>query len=767
MLLQPRLAITSLSIAAFAAAAGAAEPIVTSDLLRLRTVTAIDVSADGTRAVLAVRSIAAEPSPPPPSSPPSRGDAPQARSKDQDEGAEPGYAYRSHVYLLDLSDGGAVPRQLTFGDRDDRSPQLSPDGRKVAFVRGAGDPDDRPQVWVMSLEGGEAQQITDLEHGAGAPRWSPDGDRLLVSSSTPIDELEGVSPWPQERPGGSWGDTEAAADRTARPDGTRREIRAWLARNAGRLDPAVITRLDYQGERELRGLMRFAHLFIVDPDDPQSAPKQITHGFFDHTDGAFMPDGRSVLYAAKKPVDEHPDRVRASDLWRVNADGTGDRVVLSLDGWNLSEPQPGPDGSVISFIGWRIDEPAFRLRRLGVVATPVLGGEPAQAEHVVWLTDESNFDAPVFDYAWRATRSAVVFNSAIRGGFPLLTISPGLLEPAPLVTEQEGERVGVHVFDVSGGAIVYATTSPRRPCAVRVRDARNDRLAWDLNPWVADKTLSLPVEGTVSRPDGTQVQYWLMEPTNREAKKRHPLVLEIHGGPSVMWGPGELTMWHEFQLLCSWGFGVVYANPRGSDGYGYAFRRGNFQNWGEGPAGDVLAVVDQAILADWVDADRLVVTGGSYAGYLTAWIVAHDHRFKAAVAQRGVYDLATFFGEGNAWRLVEWAMGGYPFDARYREVVRRNSPFTYVNRIRTPLLIMHADEDLRAGVQQSAMLYRGLKALARPVEYVRYPRAGHDLSRTGDPLQRMDRLNRIIEFFERYVENPRPAPAVSGGSAPE
>ncbi len=170
---------------------------------------------------------------------------------------------------------------------------------------------------------------------------------------------------------------------------------------------------------------------------------------------------------------------------------------------------------------------------------------------------------------------------------------------------------------------------------------------------------------------------------------------------------------------------------------------------------------------DWVDPDRLVVTGGSYAGYLTAWIVAHDHRFKAAVAQRGVYDMATFFGEGNAWRLVEWAMGGYPFDARYREVVRRNSPFTYVNRIRTPLLIMDADEDLRAGVQQSAMLYRGLKALARPVEYVRYPRAGHDLSRTGGPLQRMDRLNRIIEFFERYVENPRPAPAVSGGSAPQ
>ena len=131
----------------------------------------------------------------------------------------------------------------------------------------------------------------------------------------------------------------------------------------------------------------------------------------------------------------------------------------------------------------------------------------------------------------------------------------------------------------------------------------------------------------------------------------------------------------------------------------------------------------------------------------------------AAVVQRGVYDLATFFGEGNAWRLVEWSMGGFPWSLLIRPVLQRESPFTYVDRIRTPLLIMHASEDLRTGVSQSEMMYRALKVLERPVEYVRYPNAGHDLSRTGDPRQRMDRLNRIIEFFERHIDNPRPAPA--------
>jgi dipeptidyl aminopeptidase/acylaminoacyl peptidase len=170
------------------------------------------------------------------------------------------------------------------------------------------------------------------------------------------------------------------------------------------------------------------------------------------------------------------------------------------------------------------------------------------------------------------------------------------------------------------------------------------------------------------------------------------------------------------------------------------------------------------VLNEWVDPERLVITGGSYAGYLTAWIVSHDNRFKAAVAQRGVYDFNTFFGEGNAWRLLAWAMGGNPYDARFKQIIERNNPFTYVNRIKTPLLIKHSSQDLRTGVSQSEMLYRALKELGRPVEYVRYPNAGHDLSRTGDPLQRMDRLDRMIEFFERYVENPRPAPVVS--SAP-
>jgi dipeptidyl aminopeptidase/acylaminoacyl peptidase len=222
-----------------------------------------------------------------------------------------------------------------------------------------------------------------------------------------------------------------------------------------------------------------------------------------------------------------------------------------------------------------------------------------------------------------------------------------------------------------------------------------------------------------------------------------------------MWGPGEFTMWHEFQLLTSRGYGIVYCNPRGSGGYGFDFKKANYRNWGVGPASDILAACDEAAKLEWVDQDQQVVTGGSYAGYMTAWIVSQDHRFKAAVAQRGVYELSVFFGEGRAWRLVPNHYGGYPWEEEARKFLDANSPQTFVENIKTPLLIIHSDEDYRTGLIQSEYLYKSLKILGRPVELVRYPGEGHELSRSGNPKRRMDRLNRIFEFFERYVTHPQ------------
>ena len=701
-----------------------APPVSISDLLRLRTITDIDVAPSGAFAIITVREI----------------DPTDAPPYEVDATTTP--AYRTHLHRIDLTRPGASLIPLTSGERGGGGASISPNGRELAFIR-RGEDENAPQVWVLNLGGGEARQVTTLEHGAASVSWYPDARSLLVTVNEPVTR-DDTPPWPSERPGRAHND---ATHDAPTPDGDTQQLRAWLADNASKNDPTVINRLNFQGELSLRRDRRVGRLYRVNREgETWGDAELIAGGWFNRSGAIVTPRGDTILFAKREVTTADPDRDLGGDLWIMDLDGSNERVFLSSPDWRYSSPRPSGDGSVIAVIGQRMDEPWYRGRQLGLVSRD---GEPDREP--LWLTGPSIMDVSVRSHRWLPARSEVVFNTSYRGGVPLMVASTGLAAPDAIVDRRDELPVGVQVFDVGGGAIVYAENRVDAPCVLRVRDTRGDRLLADLNPWVAQRSLSRPVRGETTRPDGLTVEYWIMPPTNlADDGTKHPTVLEIHGGPSAMWGPGERSMWHEFQVLCGWGYGVVYANPRGSGGYGEAFQRGNHQDWGAGPAGDVLAALDEATLLPWVDAERLFVTGGSYGGYLTAWIVANDQRFKAAVAQRGVYDLNTFFGEGNAWRLFEWAMGGPPWDARLQPVIRRNNPFSYVNRIRTPLLIMHASQDLRTGVSQSEMMYRALQSMGRPVEYVRYPNAGHDLSRTGDPTQRMDRLGRIVEFFERY-----------------
>jgi dipeptidyl aminopeptidase/acylaminoacyl peptidase len=309
-------------------------------------------------------------------------------------------------------------------------------------------------------------------------------------------------------------------------------------------------------------------------------------------------------------------------------------------------------------------------------------------------------------------------------------------------------------FDLVGDKLVFVKTEPADPFELYLSDVdlKNAKRISDFNwDWVQTKQISFPEKKSFVNNKGLTVEYWMMKPVNYEAGKKYPLLLEIHGGPAAMWGPGETSMWHEFQYFCSQGYGVVYCNPRGSGGYGLDFLRANIKDWGTGPTSDVLTALDKTIAEGWADTSKLIVTGGSYAGYLVAWIIAHDHRFKAACSQRGVYDLATFFGEGNAWRLVPNYFGGYPWEPETKAILQRESPITYVQNITTPYIIFHGENDRRTGVTQGEMLYRSLKVLGRPVEYVRHPGATHEITRSGNNRQRMDQMLRTYEFFERWI----------------
>ncbi|MCP4011581.1 MAG: S9 family peptidase [Phycisphaeraceae bacterium] len=732
-----------------AVGSGDPTPITTNDLLRLRTIRDVEVDRLGRFAIVSVESF--------------------ERTGDTDGPIRPGdCAIRRHLFRIDLEDVDATPRQLTFGDRRDSSPELSPTGDRLAFVRAgeSGSDDDQDagaQIWILPLDGGEARQVTRFDDGAGRPRWSPDGASLVVESRRPLAEIireDGAPGWAPTRPGRVRHDEDDRVQSEAngvRPDpgGTLAEVRAWLEGNTGERNPRLVDRIAFQGEKAIEERVRLRQIYLVPLGDDAGPPRRLGRGVVDRFDPTFSVDGRSVFLAARSGK-VHPDEILDARLERVDlAEEASSTVILETVGWAFTDPIPGPDGSLIAFKGRPTDEPFYRGSRIGLI--PVAGGEP------IWATDGAELD--VGDFEWSNEAAKILFTAANAGAVPLYAASPATIEPVEIVRIRDGLPTQVECFAVGGDVIAWAESSSANPSVLRVRNDGIERPVFDANPWLADRLVVRPTEGWVDRPDGRRIQYWQLPPLGMEAGDTAPMILAIHGGPSAMWGPGEATMWLEWQLSASWGFGVVYCNPRGSGGYGEAFQRANHQDWGPGTASDCLAVVDAACTREWVDADRLVITGGSYGGYLTAWMIAHDDRFKAAVAQRGVYDLGTFYGEGNAFRLVDWAFGGRPFEPRFRELIERNNPFDDVADIKTPLLVLHGEQDLRTGVSQSAMMFRALRDLGRPVEYVLYPDAGHDLSRSGDPVQRMDRLDRILEFFTRFVTSKRatpPSTAVDG-----
>ncbi len=701
------------------------KPIVTSDLMKIATASQIQISPDGNKAVAVVTRKAVK--------------------------TENEYYYTNHLYLLDLV-STAEPTQLTFGDKNDGQPQWSPDGRQIAFTRTEG---EKSQVWILPLTGGEAHSITKAEYGAGQPRWSPDGKKILYSSNIPFYAIEGNTPWPNERPARVKGDEpnfkvmkpEDRKKTPTTPDGTLEEVRAWLARNSSESNPRVLNRQNIQGELNLQPDEEFLHLFVKTLGSDEKAV-QLTAGFQRFQGARWSPDGKTIICHSRNPK-VHPDRDLDSDLWIIDPETKTAKEFLTWPGYSVSNPSYSPDGTQVLFIAQPILNRHATQNQLAVVATA--GGKP----QVITTSLDRDVSGPV----WSADSKTIYFASETEGDIPLFSV------PAKggAISRILGNDSGVNNFDVRQEKVVYALTEVRNPWEVHMLSLKDkgSRQLTQLNEgWIRDRQIIYPREYWVNRPDGIKVQYWVMEPTGRKEGVKYPTILNIHGGPTAMWGPGIFSMWHEYQLENSWGYGVVYCNPRGSGGYGDKFKKGNFKDWGTSPAGDILSSLDEAIKSfAWIDKDQLFVEGGSYAGYMVTWIISHDNRFKAANAQRGVYDLTTFMGEGNAWRLVPNDFGGYPWDKESKALLDASSPLTYVKDINTPLLIIHGDQDLRTGPIQSEMLYKSMKILNKPVEYIRYPKEGHELTRSGNPGRMMDHLLRIIEFFERYVKHPEPAPA--------
>ncbi|MFN8344966.1 MAG: S9 family peptidase [Spirosomataceae bacterium] len=707
------------------------EKVVASDLTRVKQVGNVAISPDGKRAIYTLTTI-----------------EPAAEANE--------YDYRTHIWLADI-DGKTPPRAITRGNESASQPAWSPDGKSIAFVRSI---KGKGQVFIMPLEGGEAWQLTDYKHGASGPQFSPDGRRLLFSATPAFSALLSDSTlnptkigpfWSMEKAG--FAKNEYLKKNTAKPnpDGTLEEIRAYLDKDVEDKKAKVINRLNFQGEASAGQELNFTHLLVIEVKEG-AKPVPLTKGFYSYGGAVWSGDGTQIWFTTRADSLIHPDRDLESRICVMNADGTGMKTVLIEKGRTFGQPTPSPDGQWLAFTTQQapikssvLDQGHLAFLNLKTPgAKYIVNPFDRSLGNLKWVTltfPKNKKEVGKVDY--------VYFTAPSNGGSPVFRAVPTLDK-----TEQLSDfESGITDFDVVADKMVFSKTEVVNPSELYRADVlmKNAQKLSTHNEWVSKKALSMPVKHTFTNTKGQTVEYWIMKPTFAEAGKKYPLLLNMHGGPTAMWGPGEASMWHEHQFFCSQGYGVVYANPRGSGGYGVDFMKANYRDWGTGPADDVLKACSEAAKESWADTARQVITGGSYAGYLTAWIIAHDHRFKAAFAQRGVYDLTTFMGEGNAWRLVPGYFGGYPWEAEAKESMDMNSPYTFVDKIKTPFLIKHGENDLRTGVIQSEMLYKSLKILGREVEYVRMPGGTHELSRSGNPRQRIDRMLRIYEFFERYV----------------
>lgn len=611
--------------------------------------------------------------------------------------------YVSRIWLTDCAQGRSA--QLTAGPKLDSNPRWSPDGQQLAFTSNR---EEKNQIWLLPMAGGEARQLTKQKVGAGAAIWSPDGKKIAYVAR--------VSPNTENENG-----KEAS-------------------------DVKVITRLHYK----MNGLGflgdRYAQIFVVDVATGKET--QITSGNYDCSSPTWSPCGAKLAFSSNRTAE--PDYNNQSDIWVVNADGGELTRVTPGDG-PCASPSWSPCGQYIAYLGHNNEYKGATLARIMVI--PATGGEPVN------LT--ANFDRTPGNACGSDTVASVdpglVWSADSKHLFFLASDGPRTkvfrvanelgAEVEPLTCDREQVVYGMSLA-VNHNRLALAITDPLNIGDIFCLDlgSRPKQLTAHNENLLAELELTTPERFTCGS-DGMTVEGWVMKPVGYQPGVKYPAVLEIHGGPHVAYG---YTFMHEFHLLCAAGYAVVFTNPPGSQAYGQEFVIQTHHDWGGKDYRGIMAAVDHVSQYDFIDTERLALTGGSYGGYMTNWIIGHDQRFKAAVTQRSTSSRYSMFGTSD----VGFMNGQFEFKENpwdNPEFYLERSPLTYVNNMKTPLLILHSEEDYRCPIEQGEQLYTALKWLRREVVFVRFPNENHELSRSGQPRHRAERLEHMVNWFKKYV----------------
>jgi len=616
--------------------------------------------------------------------------------KTMDEGKND---YISNIHVVDRN--GTVV-QFTSGNADS-APRWSPDGRYLAFLSRRA---DRPQVYLLPTSGGESLALTDLKLGGGIPCWSPDSTALAFTGVVSTDSAE-------EQQGGKDGDGPA-----------RTRI---VGRSEYKLDG-----MGYIGNRR-------RHLFIVNVEKREA--RQLTDGDWQDDNAAWSPDGRHIAFASNRSA--RWDVSRGSDIYLVPCSGGEPHRLTS--GGAYSQPIFSPDGSRIAFVGYTdpndllfVPARLYSVDRSGADLRDELGEWDGSLGNQV-LSDvvlsAQHFNVPL---AWR--KEGIYFLGSERGETNIYCAA-GAVRPVTL-----GAHTVTEFSMEEAGAIALACADATHPTEIFLRENGDERrLTHENDAFLEEVSIAPPQRIQFAGALGECSDGWLIRPHGQDTV-RHPLIVYIHGGP--MQAHGE-AFFFEYQFLASHGFGVFYPNIHGSSSYGRAYQTSIEGRWGTVDYEDVMAGVEEAVSHDWVDPHRLGVAGGSYGGYMTAWVIGHTDRFRAAVSERCLCNIVSFMGTSDfGWRW-DRMFGVYPEDDVER--LWDMSPIKYVANVTAATLVMHSERDDRTPLEQGEQLFNALRRLGKETRLIVFPEESHTLTRIGKPARRVERLGYILDWFREHL----------------
>ncbi|MCE9602363.1 MAG: S9 family peptidase [Gemmatimonadetes bacterium] len=674
-------------------------------------------------------------------------------------------------------------------------PAMSPDGRVVAFtVTTVNERENKrhQEVWVVPTAGGDPVRYTAPATESSSPSFSPDGKYLLFSSQRPggtgpvwsirMDVPSGEATQLTDHPAGSWprDGRFAVFSSAVTPDTSAAGPRAAGARDAdpyGRMQPMArppfgaitkpvdparfdgrqITETRYKvngqgflpGPREAR-VVRPLQLFT---QTPGAKRVQLTSTAYSHRSPVVSPDGKWIAFIAdvelrpdsivqaiadslsRLPYDAARDEVdrNESDIYVIPVAGGTPRKVATLDGAE-SDLAWSPDGRRLAII-----------HRPGRVKQAHFGVVDVVSGQVTPMASDWRYEPATLD--WLPSGDIAV-SADIGGASGLFLVNP---RDGRLREILGGRRkMSGFTFDQAGRQVAYVSSSVAKPTELFIAgaDGKGERKLTSFNDRLNTEIAWSDAERFTFRSVGDlEIEGWLMKPFGYEAGKKYPLVLYIHGGPHSQYGE---QWFDETQNLAAAGLMVLYTNPRGSSGYGADFTYSTRGRWFAEDYQDLMKATDIAAARPDVDSTRMGVTGGSYGGVMTAWITTKTNRFKAAQADRMISNWWSWYGTSDAQGLTEFEFYGRPWDnpAMYDSL----SPIRNVRAVRTPTFILQSEEDHRTPMTDAEQWFAALKRQGTPVEFVRYPRSTHDLSRTGEPWLLVDRLGRLRDWFGYWLK---------------